>query len=63
MSRAKAQRKPLKTRQRFAPLRLCARDLLGGEEIQLKEIVLFCRFTSLSKPVKLFILSADAAAT
>jgi hypothetical protein len=25
---AKAQRKPLETRQRFAPLRLCGRDLL-----------------------------------
>jgi len=26
---AKTQRKPLETRQRFAPLRLCARNILG----------------------------------
>jgi hypothetical protein len=29
ISRAKAQRKPLETRQRFAPLRLCARNILA----------------------------------
>jgi len=33
---AKAQRKPLKTRQRFASLRLCARNILGKKHFLCK---------------------------
>jgi len=33
---AKAQRKPLQTRQRFAPLRLCARNLLHARYFSCK---------------------------